>query len=189
MKNQSIDRLMQIPFSRTIIAYLEYEATTKQCKKTGWNFSEYRLNMIYHETADWIQNYAPINVNGLTVLDIGAGEGETAKFYIEHGAKKVICIEPCRNAFRILKDNATRHREITPINKPFSLSDLLISHDFLKIDIEGYEELLLNIKLEHPAIIELHGLQLRDKFQQKGYRIIDRSENGYGCLSYALWKC
>jgi hypothetical protein len=191
MKNQS-DILMQIPFSRTIIAYLEYEATTKQCRKTGWNFSENRLKMIFNETEDWIQYYKPIDVNGLTVLDIGAGEGETAKFYIEHGAKKVICVEPSRIAFGVLKDNAARHSEIMPINKSFSLSDLSLSHDFLKIDIEGYEELLLNIRLEQPAVIELHGLQLRDKFQQKGFRIIDTSERGYGCngcTSYAFWKC
>jgi hypothetical protein len=180
---------MPLPFMRTVKAYFELQATTKQCRKTDWNFSEYRFSMIYRENADWIKHYTPINVKGLTVLDIGAGEGETAKFYIDRGAKKVVCIEPEKTAFRTLKDNANRHPEITPINKFFSLSDLSISHDFLKVDIEGYEELLLNTKLEQPAVIEIHGLQLRDKFHQKGYRIIDRSANGFLDTCYGLWKC
>jgi SAM-dependent methyltransferase len=145
--------------------------------------------MIARETADWLQNYLPVNVKGLTVLDVGAGEGETAKFYIEYGAKIVVCIEPNKNAFRNLKNNAEKHKEIKAINKSFSLSDLSINHDFLKVDIEGYEEQLLNTELERPALIELHGLQLRDKFRQKGYRIIDNSINGFGCSSYGLWNC
>ncbi len=43
------------------------------------------------ELDDWHRNYLPV---GKIVLDIGAGNGETAQFYLSHGAEHVICIEP-----------------------------------------------------------------------------------------------
>jgi len=43
---------MPLPFARTLKAYLEYQATIKQCRKTDWNFSEYRLNLII-DLATW----------------------------------------------------------------------------------------------------------------------------------------
>jgi len=41
----------------------------------------------------WHKHYLPI---GQTVLDVGAGCGETALFYLKHGAQRVICIEADR---------------------------------------------------------------------------------------------
>ncbi len=62
----------------------------------------------------------------------------------------------------------------------------------MQMDIEGYEEALLGVELSVPAVIEVHGLQLRDKFLKKGYRISYSNfdvERGFACCSYAFWKC
>jgi hypothetical protein len=91
-----------------------------------------------------------------------------------------------------LKRNAASH-PIVPLNKFFEMSDLLTqSFDFLKMDIEGYEESLLQTNLSCPAVVEVHGLQLKDKFQKTGWRIKyrnPRDAQGYSCLTYAYWKC
>jgi len=148
--------------------------------------------MILGEIQDWRQHYLPIKVEDLVILDVGAGEGETAKFFLDHGAAKVICIESCHEAFTHLKENAVANR-LVPLNKFFEISDLSTqSFDFLKMDIEGYEESLLQTELSCPAVVEVHGLQLRDKFQKAGWRIKYPSVSeakGYGCTCYAYWKC
>ena len=81
---------------------------------------------------------------------------------------------------------------ITAINDKFQISQLNIPHDFLKMDIEGYEEVLLGVKLKTPAAVEVHGLQLCDKFEAAGWRIKPMNEEcakGYGCVKYAYWRC
>jgi len=61
----------------------------------------------------------------------------------------------------------------------------------MKMDVEGYEEALLDVELTRPAVIEVHGLQLRDKFQQKGYRIAynEITAKKYECICFAYWMC
>lgn len=158
------------PFYRTIYGLLHpYEAK-------GWVFSDFRKQIFMREYAEWEMFYLPVNVNGKIVLDVGAGEGETARFYLEHGAKKVICIEPENNAFNLLVFNS-KNRSMEGYNKAFDLSDLNLEFDVLKMDIEGYEEILLDVpKITKPCIIEVHGLQLIEKFLKKGYKLKTRSE-------------
>lgn len=59
------------------------------------NFSGLRMdqdhrNMLEAELNDWHLKYP----RGETFCDIGAGNGETAQFAFNHGAKRVIAIEP-----------------------------------------------------------------------------------------------
>lgn len=182
---------MHYPFSRTIHEWLTERNLRATLKESDWHFSDVRERMILRESLSWKKHYLPINVRDLTVLDVGAGEGETARLFLENGAAKVICIEPSDEAFAYLKKNAVSH-PIVPINKRFEMSDLETqSFDFLKMDIEGYEESLLGTKLTHPAVLEVHGLQLRDKFQAAGWRIEYPSPEdfkGYSCTTYAYWK-
>lgn len=169
---------MDPPFIRTI----------KHCLKLlgyrskGWQFSALRRNMFLDDADEWNKHYLPINMKGLTVLDVGAGEGETARFYLEHGAKKVLCIEPDKTCFKKLKENAIG-KPIKCYNERFSLDDLKLPFDFMKMDIEGYEEELLGTPNEKPCVIELHGLPLRDKFKKAGYKIRDKDWTDW--LSYA----
>lgn len=133
---------------------------------------------------DWVKHYLPLSLKGKTVLDVGAGEGETAKFYLEHGVRKVICIEPDTQSFRLLQVNAANW-PIECCNKKFDISDLNRSFDFMKMDIEGYEEELLNAEFDKPCVIEVHGLQLRDKFENAGYITTYGSQKAAGCICYA----
>jgi hypothetical protein len=48
-------------------------------------------SILENELDGWHRNYLPV---GKSVLDIGAGDGETCQFYLNHGAEHVICIEP-----------------------------------------------------------------------------------------------
>lgn len=193
MENEEADesRKMKIPFSRTIKKYIQLKQVGRLLK--DWDFSSRRSEMLIAEYLDMKTNYLPINISGLTILDVGAGEGETALFYLAYGAKKVICVETNPQCFSNLERNSQRH-EIIPALLPFSL-DMLTSYkfDFMKMDIEGYEECLLDVELEKPSVIEVHGLQLRDRFAEKGYRISNRilSEGYYqSCsTSYAFWRC
>lgn len=51
-------------------------------------------------------NYSDIDVNGKTVMDLGANIGGFVKMSIDKNAKKVIAIEPCPHNFQILSLNA-----------------------------------------------------------------------------------
>ncbi len=186
---------LKLPFARTFQNYLNELQHKKAVANwvKDWRFSDYRINMIHGETHDWEKHYLPIDLRGKVVLDVGAGEGETAMFFLQHGASKVVCIEPELEAYSYLAFNQRKHSErITAINSKFELRHLKTPHDFLKMDIEGYEEVLLGVELDSPAAIEVHGLQLCDKFKVSGWRINTTNTacaKGYGCVRYAYWKC
>jgi SAM-dependent methyltransferase len=175
---------MKPPFYRTVNNFLSW----KLYKSNGWVFSDFGKNFYIHEYAEWRRFYLPsFPLKGLTVLDIGAGEGETARFFLEHGAAKIICIEPNRKSFQFLKLNAQQHN-LDIYHKPFTLSDLSLPHNYMKMDIEGYEEELLTLpqRPKIPCVIEVHGLQLREKFIRAGYISKYKSvDPHYGWVSYA----
>jgi predicted RNA methylase len=140
--------------------------------------------MIFAELDDWNKYYLPISLDGLTILDVGAGEGETAWFFLQHGAKKVICIEPDDKAFPLLLQNS-EHNPLELLHKRFDLEDLQLEYDFMKMDIEGYEEKLLDTDVTKPCVIEIHGLQLKERFRDKGYHIVKMNHPENQCLSVA----
>jgi hypothetical protein len=71
-------------------------------------------------------------VNGLmTVMDLGAGCGESAWFYLNHGAERVIAVENDPDAVKLLHANFDNDPRVTIINAGVST---------IKIDIEGWEE-------------------------------------------------
>ena len=182
--------MVHVPLSRTTKKWWIRRKIMSQLKKEKWHLSERRLGLFLDE--NWARYYLPIDVTGLTVLDIGAGEGETAKFFLDHGAAKVICIEPDPGAVKVLEENALNHPGKIEVHaKFFELSDLSIKHGFMKMDIEGYEESLLGLgELPAPSVVEIHGLQLRDRFRKQNYRIDDTPNvNGMGCTSFAYWRC
>ncbi len=91
--------------------------------------------MIASELDAWHKQYLPISSKG-TILDVGAGEGETMLFYLLHGAKRIICIEADRNKVNILRKNAKL------AEKKFDAQIDIIEAwlDNIKIDIDGGEE-------------------------------------------------
>ncbi len=93
--------------------------------------SPYCRKFLETELAEWHKWYLPQkSIAGKTVLDLGAGSGETAFFYLSHGAKHVICVEPPGEALRMLKQNFGTDPRVTIVES---------SVDMIKSDIEGSE--------------------------------------------------
>jgi precorrin-6B methylase 2 len=86
------------------------------------------------------------------VLDLGADYGSTAYYFLQKGASKVIVVEGDPNLASKLKTNSKKFQKIIPVELFIDSSEKiekLISHyhpDLVKVDIEGYERLLLNVK-------------------------------------------
>ena len=181
---------MKMPFSKTIKQNLDLLKLRRGLRKEHWLFSEGRLKLILSEWKEWEKYYLPVDVKGKVVLDVGAGEGETAYFFLRHGAERVVCVEPDKVAYDYLLVNARVHPEMTVLTHPFENRQLeVFTHALLKMDIEGYEESLLEVTPPSPAVIEVHGLQLRDKFKRKGYIIKYNTYRNNKEICYAYWRC
>lgn len=89
---------------------------------------EHRI-ILENELNEWHRIYLPLKPG--TVLDVGAGCGETARFYLLHGAHKVIAIEGSSVAFSLLKANFYGDRRVVPVFGQIGS---------IKIDIEGSED-------------------------------------------------
>ena len=118
------------------------------------------------------------------VLDAGAGEGETAKFFMEQGAASVVCIEPDPEKVGRLKVNTAKYGSRVEIHeRKFSYAHLFIfGTDFAKIDVEGAEAELLELaELRFPLAVEIHSADLLRRFQAKfPYLRYDRVRLGSG---------
>ncbi|MDG6982836.1 MAG: glycosyltransferase [Nitrososphaerota archaeon] len=128
------------------------------------------LTMMLDEAKMWSEAYLPpAGVKGKTVLDVGAGCGETAFFYLNHGARAVVAIEPDHEAAQMLRENARVNRwNVQVIERPFKNEYLETPHDFLKMDGEGCEsELLTYGGLLGDCVIECHSLELRNELSSK----------------------
>jgi hypothetical protein len=139
-----------------------------------------------NEWKTWERYYLPtFSLTGKTVLDVGAGCGETAFFYLLYGAGKIVAIERDRNALNCLEENAKRNGwNIQIIPHAFKLSDLNVPHDFMKMDIEGRETALLETSITTPCIVEVHTNELVSKFEEKGFKKICKCRKGYHLMSF-----
>jgi SAM-dependent methyltransferase len=113
------------------------------------------------EERNWAAWYLPrgFSLRGKTVLDVGAGNGETASFFFRNGASRVVCIERDRDAARLLSHNARRNGwNVQVMHASFEPKFLALQHDFLKMDCEGGEEGLLDSSVTSlkPCRIEVH---------------------------------
>lgn len=118
----------------------------------------------------WTQYYLPpFPLEGKTVLDVGAGCGETAYFYLSHGAKKIVCVEPDKNRFSSLQENVVRnHWNVEAFQIPFNLEILKrFKFDFMKMDCEGCESQLLELNKLPLCAIEVHSKAILDGLLEK----------------------
>jgi hypothetical protein len=100
------------------------------CKKEDFHHLELlpeHSSYLDTELELWHRCYLPV---GETVLDLGAGCGETAQFYLNHGAKRVIAIESNPVAYALLAKNFSADERVTCISAHL---------DSVKMDIEGFE--------------------------------------------------
>lgn len=151
----------------------------------------YYAGLIVNEFSLWEYQYLPVDVKGKVILDIGAGEGESAALYLSHGAEKVIAIEPNPVAFKVLEENVMANDlPIVAINEKFDLKHLQIAHDFLKMDIEGHEVSLLDLPADydlgqcaiegHPVNGRFVGHEIAKKF---GLEIVEDDGKGVVILN------
>jgi len=149
------------------------------------------LPTMLNEWRIWKKYYIPpFSIKGKTVLDVGAGCGETAFLFFLYGAKKVIAVEPNKKAVKCLEENAERNNwNVEIIPEKFSIKHLELDFDFMKMDIEGDEKLLLNSpKIKKPSIVEVHGVGLLEKFLKTGwFRIYSSSKDNHLCTNFK-WK-
>ena len=142
--------------------------------------------MVREELPLWEKLYLPRSLLGKTVLDVGAGCGETAFFYIYHGAKRVVCIESDTLACKLIRVNRQRlNLNVEIICSKFNLDHLYIPHDFMKMDIEGGESLLLGWhgKLQE-CVIETHDPIISSVLSSKyGLKVKTRLSNGCSILA------
>jgi hypothetical protein len=120
----------------------------------------------------WKREYlGSSDVSGKNVLDIGAGCGETALFYLVHGAKKVICVEIEDELVKLMEHNKKTNPKlnIEIVSKPFDISMIKkYKPDFIKVDCEGCEKALLDLdSIDVPIVIETHSNEVKDGLLNK----------------------
>jgi hypothetical protein len=125
--------------------------------------------LIGKEWGEWERDYLPVGgVKGQTVLDVGAGCGETAWFFFRHGAKRVICIEPDKEKFDKLCANARKMGwDIWAINRKFERMHLYYPFHWAKIDCEGGEIELLKEKTLPRMVVEIHFKWLAERLTKQ----------------------
>ena len=120
---------------------------------------------------EWERDYIPDGgLRGKTVLDVGAGCGETALLFLRAKASKVICIEPDEFAYDALVVNAAMNNwnVVMAIQDNFHAEYIeKFKPDFCKIDCEGGERELLKLDRLPPMVLEIHGRKLYEAFKRR----------------------
>jgi hypothetical protein len=150
--------------------------------KDGWKLDVLCASCLARETTAWKYYLPPFSLEGKTVLDIGAGCGETARFFLKNGAKRVLCVEKNQKYTPYLFENQIIDSRIEVFPEGFNPNHLLkLDYDFVKIDIEGYETLILNWIRDgiisksddlKPTILETHSTYIEDEFKKLGFKIL-----------------
>lgn len=115
-----------------------------------------------------------IDYHNKVILDLGADFGSTAIFFLEHGAKQVIAVEGDNKLGKELIEGCKESSRIIPfhmfINSSKQIEQFILNYkpDIAKIDIEGYESCILEMKpkivsLVQEWMIEYHSDDLKEK--------------------------
>ncbi len=121
---------------------------------------EYAL-ILLKELHNWNQWYGNGDFSNKIVMDAGAGCGETIYWYAKHGCRNFVAIESNQKCIRYLEENSRVNGWNTKIiNDFFNIEHLKITHDYLKLDVEGGEKTLLDDsvtpELLGSFVVELH---------------------------------
>jgi hypothetical protein len=140
----------------------------------GWRF-EFGYGLLYLRERRFWGYYIPFSgVKDKNILDVGGGCGETAKFFFDNGASNVHVIENNPICADYLRYNSNMFSNLTYQIKNFEISDITEKYDLVKLDIEGYEILLLPHldSLNVDIILESHSVYIADRFLEKGFKLL-----------------
>jgi hypothetical protein len=120
----------------------------------------YAFGLAREYFTEWNIYYLPdFSLKGKTVLDVGGGGGESAYFFLQHGAAEVLTVERNEIAAGLIDANIRRNNwPVKRVGGTWNNSILdTFPCDFMKMDIEGDERELLRLdQLQIPAVIETH---------------------------------
>lgn len=91
------------------------------------DLDSYHAGILKAELGLWHRTRAT-NLKGKTVFEAGAGNGESAQFYLNHGAEHVIAVEPFAD---LLRKNFRNDKRVTIIPRAI---------DYINLDGEGCEK-------------------------------------------------
>lgn len=133
-----------------------------------------RIPPIYDE--DYNRHWNFTSFRNKIILDLGADYGSTAYYFLKKGASKVIAVEGDKQLAEKLMRNFQNDRRVICINcfitDEEQISDLISSYhpDLIKVDIEGYEKLLLNLSKEDLKelewLIEAHSDEIYESLKR-----------------------
>ena len=155
--------------------------------KNGLEFillQEY-ANILIHEFIDWHRDYKfPSTLKNKTIMDIGAGCGESIFYFALKGCRNFIAVEPNTQCANLLRKNAKNNSlNVKVYNDIFRKNHLDEPFDFIKCDCEGGESILLEQEISKPISLEVHGLDLIKKFQEKHFKTVtNASDNSPICI-------
>ena len=117
---------------------------------------------------DYESDWGFLNVADKVVLDIGADYGSTAAYFLNKGAKKVICVESYRSDYDALAVLAETDRRIDAYHKHISSgmdfeNFLSFQPDVVKIDVEGAEAYLLDVRPCTLRHVQEFGIELHNE--------------------------
>jgi len=162
-----------IGFKR-ILQYLRCREKNGDLVIDGWRFNPFYGRLYLSEREKWV-NYLPPGPLG-AVVDVGAGCGETAKFFLEHGASTVIAVENSEVCRPYLSENSERFG-FDYILSAFDPETLMkLTFDTLKLDIEGWEIQLLPYldRLNGVNIVlESHDAYITSRFLERGFKAVE----------------
>jgi hypothetical protein len=139
------------------------------------------FHIIFGEWLDWKRTHLPpFNLKGATVLDVGAGCGETALFYFIHGVDRVICVERNLDLAKIIGENLRSNKWNAEVQaRSFDAEMLKQDFDFMKMDCEGCETHLLSADTLPPCVIEVHDRHVLNALASKfGLRVANAKTVG-----------
>ena len=96
-----------------------------RCVRNGLGYYWGKSGVRFIHMNGWVvevfefQHYRDFDVKNRLVVDIGAGVGETAIYFLLRGARKVIAFEPCPNSYREMLANLRFNKaedRVLPIN-------------------------------------------------------------------------
>lgn len=130
----------------------------------------YYWNMMIVEDELWHKCYLPsFSLKGKTVLDVGSGCGETVRLFHKAGASRIVAIEPNEEACALLQKNSVLNGWKTEVvNDAFRLEHYYrYNYDYMKMDGEGCEAMLLQLDKLIPCIVEAHSTQIAEKLEKR----------------------